>query len=106
MIGCKMIRCEIFKPFLHILVTRYGIRTVGTVVRSSRCYDSEDTCLCGSYKFSDLHGKDYEFEFKICIHWPSDEQWKLVKQGYSVGAQNPVDYLRRFPSIHEIQFPI
>ena len=105
-LGLVLIEIEVLGPFKHVVVTRYGIKTTGTVVSSFDCSDPEDSCMCGSYKFSDLRGQDYEFKFKICIHWPSNEQWKLIKQGYSEGAQNPVYYLRFLPFVHEIQFPI
>jgi len=105
-VGLILIEAEVLAPFKHIFLTRYGIKTIGTVVSSSDCSDREDVCVCGSYKFSDLRKQDYEFKFKICIHWPSKEQWKLVEQGYSEGAQNPVYYLRFWPVVHEIQFPV
>jgi hypothetical protein len=95
------------QPLKRFLLRRFGVETTATIIESSGdCNNDEDKCYCGRYQYLGPNGRAYRAKFWICIHWPSDEQGTLMKQGYSKGALNPVRYLRWFPRIHEVSFPI
>jgi len=99
------VRFETIINFKQFVLLRFGVRTIGSINNSSRCDRDGDSCICGSYQFLDTRGRSYQSNFKICIHWPDHEQWKLIIEGHSLGAKNPVYFLRYFPMIHEMQFP-
>ncbi len=95
------------RPLKRFLLKHYGVETTATIIESSGdCNNDEDKCYCGLYEYLGPGGRAYRAKFQICIHWPDNEQGKLMKQGYSKGATNPVRYLRWFPRIHEVRFPI
>jgi hypothetical protein len=89
-----------------MILEKFGIQTTATIIESNRCDNNEDACICGFYQYLDSTGRKHRAKFNICIHWPSNEQWELVQRGYSNGATNKVKYLRWFPFIHKIDFPI
>ena len=88
------------------LLKHFGVQATATIFESHRCDDNEDACICGYYHYFDKQGREYRFKCKICIHWPSNEQWELVKKGYYQDAVNTVYYLPWFPYTHKIHFPI
>jgi hypothetical protein len=89
---------------LHLILTTFGVKTIGIVISSQRCDDNEDVCQCGVYVYRDWLGWEHKFKFKKCAHWPSKEQWNEIMKDYIVGAQSPVYYLAWLPFAHEIQF--
>lgn len=96
----------VLRQIREFLLNHSGIQTTASIFESQRCDDNEDACVCGRYHYFDVRGKEYRFKCKICIHWPSNEQWELVKKGYFEGAVSIVYYLPWFPYIHKINFPI
>jgi len=96
----------IWKRIKDTLLKYYGVQTIATILESQRCDDNEDACICGYYHYFDRRGGEYRFKCKICIHWPNNEQWDLVKKGYYKDAINIVYYLPWIPYIHKIHFPI
>jgi hypothetical protein len=94
----------VFAPVKHFMVTKIGNQTTGTVIRSQRCDDSEDVCVCGVYSYQDQLKWEHKVKFRCCWHWPSNEEWEIVIQQCGSGAENTVYYLPWLPFIHEIQW--
>ena len=100
------IRYDIIKPIIDTVLSRYGTKTTGVISKSYRCDNDGDSCVCGTYHFRTSNRSEHQRNFSICFHRPSGTQWKLVTEGYSLGAKNSVIYLRYFPVINKMQFPI
>jgi hypothetical protein len=96
---------KIYRPAKHALFIRFGEKTTGAVIESSRCEGEDWVGMRGVFRFHDSRGRPHDFKFELCdIHRPSVEQWALVKQTYSLGSVSEVYYLRHFPFLYEIQF--
>ena len=62
---------DFIENLIRTVLVKYGRKTQGTIIASYRCDDDGDTCLCGTYRFFTLGGKEYLNNFRICIHRPS-----------------------------------
>ena len=94
------------RTFVDYVFGKFGTKTTGTIIESREYFDDGDNCVHGIYSFIDFYGKERRGKFRKCIHYPYDGSWKLVVEGYYLNAENSVSYLKYFPRIHKMQFPI
>jgi len=84
-----------FAWLIHLYLLRYGIQTTATISGNTYIYHNHN---------------DEEYKFLIeCSHdpdhWPSPEEIEMRQKRYLSGTVHPVFYAKRFPFIHEVQYP-